>query len=104
VYGGFYSTGYVEPSSGQWIFSYDPGAPNVTSLITPYSYTYVSTSGDTNAGAFVFGGDNLTLVNSTVTVVDGVPEPSTWAMMILGFGGIGFMAYRRKSRPALMAV
>jgi hypothetical protein len=32
-----------------------------------------------------------------------VPEPSTWAMMILGFGGIGFMAYRRRSKPALMA-
>ena len=27
-----------------------------------------------------------------------VPEPSTWAMMILGFGGVGFMAYRRKSK------
>ncbi|SIO46631.1 PEP-CTERM protein-sorting domain-containing protein [Bradyrhizobium erythrophlei] len=26
-----------------------------------------------------------------------VPEPSTWAMMILGFLGVGFMAYRRKS-------
>ena len=25
-----------------------------------------------------------------------VPEPSTWAMMILGFAGVGFMAYRRK--------
>jgi hypothetical protein len=25
-----------------------------------------------------------------------VPEPSTWAMMLLGFAGIGFMAYRRK--------
>jgi hypothetical protein len=27
-----------------------------------------------------------------------VPEPSTWAMMILGFMGVGFMAYRRKSQ------
>jgi hypothetical protein len=27
-----------------------------------------------------------------------VPEPSTWAMMILGFFGIGLMAYRRKSK------
>ncbi len=26
-----------------------------------------------------------------------VPEPSTWAMMILGFLGIGFMTYRRRS-------
>jgi PEP-CTERM motif len=32
-----------------------------------------------------------------------VPEPSTWAMMILGFAGIGFMAYRRKSRVPLAA-
>jgi PEP-CTERM motif-containing protein len=35
--------------------------------------------------------------------VGSVPEPSTWAMMILGFAGVGFMAYRRKSKPALMA-
>jgi len=34
--------------------------------------------------------------NSTI-VVTAVPEPSTWAMMILGFFGVGFMAYRRKS-------
>jgi uncharacterized protein (TIGR03118 family) len=35
--------------------------------------------------------------------ISAVPEPSTWAMMILGFAGIGFMAYRQKSKPALMA-
>jgi hypothetical protein len=35
--------------------------------------------------------------------VTGVPEPSTWAMMLLGFVGLGFLAYRRKSKPALMA-
>ena len=28
--------------------------------------------------------------------VTAVPEASTWAMMILGFVGVGFMAYRRK--------
>ena len=32
-----------------------------------------------------------------VTISTAVPEPSTWAMMILGFVGLGFMAYRRKS-------
>jgi hypothetical protein len=32
-----------------------------------------------------------------------VPEPSTWAMMLIGFVGLSFMAYRRKSKPALMA-
>ena len=33
----------------------------------------------------------------------GVPEPSTWAMMLFGFAGVGFMAYRRKSKPVLVA-
>lgn len=32
--------------------------------------------------------------------VSGVPEPSTWAMMILGFFSVGFMACRRKLAPA----
>jgi hypothetical protein len=35
--------------------------------------------------------------------VNGVPEPSTWAMMILGFFGVGFMAYRRRKSSALSA-
>jgi hypothetical protein len=32
----------------------------------------------------------------TGTLTAAVPEPSTWAMMILGFLGVGFLAYRRK--------
>jgi hypothetical protein len=42
-------------------------------------------------------------VDSITATVAAVPEPSTWAMMLLGFAGIGFMAYRRKPKPALMA-
>jgi hypothetical protein len=38
-----------------------------------------------------------------IRVAEAVPEPSTWAMMLLGFAGVGFTAYRRKSKPALMA-
>jgi hypothetical protein len=43
----------------------------------------------------------LSLSPTTVTLTDGVPETSTWAMMILGFAGVGFMGYRRKNRMAL---
>ena len=35
--------------------------------------------------------------------VSAVPEPSTWAMMILGFAGVGFMAYRRRNQAAALA-
>jgi PEP-CTERM motif-containing protein len=38
------------------------------------------------------------------TAVAGVPEPSTWAMMILGFAGVGFMAYRRKTHSSFRLV
>ncbi len=31
-----------------------------------------------------------------------VPEPSTWAMMLVGFGGLGYAALRRR-RTALAA-
>jgi PEP-CTERM motif len=44
--------------------------------------------------------DDVTFGSATV---GGVPEPSTWAMMILGFAGIGFVFYRRQSKPALIA-
>jgi hypothetical protein len=36
------------------------------------------------------------LVGASLTSVAPVPEPSTWAMMILGFLGIGFMTYRQR--------
>lgn len=38
------------------------------------------------------------------TVAGAVPEPSTWAMLTLGFAGVGFMAYRRKDKLAPNAV
>src|SRR5258708_17402794 len=47
--------------------------------------------------------NDLAPISATFAVTSAVPEPSTWAMMILGFAGIGFVAYRRKSKPALMA-
>jgi hypothetical protein len=38
------------------------------------------------------------------TLTAAVPEPSTWAMMILGFCGLGFLACRRRNAQALSAV
>jgi len=60
----------------------------------------VNTNFDTNTGPT----PNIDFDLLLSPQVAAVPEPSTWAMMILGFGGVGFMAYRRKSKTALMAV
>jgi hypothetical protein len=51
------------------------------------SSTLISLVG--NSGGEYIGLDNV--------AVSAVPEPSTWSMMILGFLGVGFLAYRRKN-------
>jgi hypothetical protein len=40
----------------------------------------------------------------TWSLTSAVPEPSTWAMMILGFAGAGFMAYRRSRKDNNLAL
>jgi hypothetical protein len=58
---------------------------NVGNVSSPFSITEVYTISGTGAGNF----------NANIDV-SAVPEPSTWAMLILGFLGVGFTAYRRK--------
>lgn len=73
------------------------------------SHTY---SFDLNTGAAVptklhFGVSDGNFTDNSgsysISVTSAVPEPSTWAMMILGFAGVGYMAYRRKLKPGMMA-
>jgi len=51
-------------------------------------------SGNFANGARLFGIDNLTFTPNATT--GAVPEPATWAMMLLGFGAVG-SAMRRRS-------
>lgn len=37
-------------------------------------------------------------------ILQAVPEPASWAMMILGFFGLGVMAYRRNGRVSFRAI
>jgi len=43
-------------------------------------------------------------VAATANISGAVPEPTTWAMMILGFCGLGFLAHRRKQNASLLRV
>jgi hypothetical protein len=105
VAGFFSSTGYAETLNSELINIIDVSTfsgPNITSLNTPYSYA--TTSQTESDGLFSSGGDSLQLTDGEVVVTDAVPEPSTWAMMILGFAGIGFMAYRRKQNGTILSL
>jgi hypothetical protein len=48
--------------------------------------------------------NSTSILYITADFTAAVPEASTWAMMILGFAGVGFLAYRRKGQPALRMV
>ena len=70
---------------------------------TSQQVTYSGGSFDLTINDVVFGRGDLTLnITGSISnsVVTAVPEPSTWAMMILGFAGVGFMAYRRRNHAA----
>lgn len=64
-------------------------------------------TGDFTTGAdtsysliFNFNGQGITAADVLVDniAISAVPEPSTWAMMVLGFFGLGFIAYRRRKQ------
>jgi hypothetical protein len=90
------SPGFVTLSGISFLTTTD--AYNLAFVTTGQGYTfngYVIVQQSTDAaGTFPPGVGPIT-VN-----VSAVPEPSTWAMMILGFLGIGFVTYRRKSSLA----
>jgi hypothetical protein len=77
-------------SGGTWQIYLAPGGN------PDFNTTFVS-------GYFNIGDAALTGKTSYTPQVAAVPEPSTWAMMILGFAGVGFMAYRRRKVAALAA-
>jgi hypothetical protein len=54
-----------------------------------------------NCGNCDVPGDYPSFTLFSVTPVTAVPEPSTWAMMLLGFFGLALTAYRRKARTML---
>jgi hypothetical protein len=84
------------------------GAPGAQPGPLDFTILGATTANIISNGTAFFAADILDVAtgntgsDAAVTLVTpGVPEPSTWAMMILGFFGVGFMAYRRKNQTVL---
>ena len=71
---------------------------------TLYSFNFVGTGSDTlSIGAANSQGYYYVDGVSVEGLSAGVPEPATWAMMLVGFGGLGAAIRRRRSQAALAA-
>ncbi|HEY4052309.1 MAG TPA: PEPxxWA-CTERM sorting domain-containing protein, partial [Terriglobales bacterium] len=72
-----------------------------TSPYTQYTFNVTATGSDTFGINYIDQNGFLGVDSFSVSsVTSAVPEPSTWAMMLLGFAGLGLMAYRRRNRLA----
>jgi hypothetical protein len=105
------STWSLTPAaSGSSTFTFNDGT-SVPALIflgtsvgeyDTYSQTIGTTIGSSYTLSFHYVnsgglGSGLLVTEVGANIAAAVPEPSTWAMMILGFAGVGFMTYRRKN-------
>jgi hypothetical protein len=94
------------------LFTVVAGGPSVEyngGTLTPGTGTVVT--GVEGNGSLLFAGpiNSITWTNPQFenwygfTVgISAVPEPGTWLMMILGFAGLGFLAYRRNAKPTMI--
>jgi hypothetical protein len=79
MYGAHGNGSHTDPLANQWV--------TITGL---GSFTTVDFTSTRNAFEFSLGSP--------------VPEPSTWAMMALGFAGLGYAAFRRNTKVRALAI
>ena len=70
--------------------------------LTPVTFGTTSDYVEISGLGTITGASFSTTFNSfevdNLEVATAIPEASTWAMMLLGFAGVGFLSYRNRSR------
>lgn len=80
--------------------NYVSGAPlSDASIFSGQTFSTLGVTPGTYEWTWGAGGANQ---NFTLVVESAVPEPSTWAMLVLGFAGVGVMAYRRHNKTTAL--
>jgi PEP-CTERM motif len=76
--------------------------------LAPFGSTAVTANGINDSGNVVgfyvnAAGATIGFESTKFGSTQTIPEPSTWAMMLLGFAGLGFLAYRKVRTGPLAA-
>ena len=91
-------------STGSSNFSAPFNSGNYWKIWLPETKSFVATATSAVADFSVANQINdMGLDAVSVSASSAIPEPSTWAMMLIGFAGLGYAAYRRGGRKLSIA-
>ena len=105
---------YNTPESGPVAFIYNIGGNNYSGTFTLDNMVGLQTFNLNLIGLTSFGVQQILYTgaldtyhgsqvdNVVLDIQSAVPEPSTWAMMLLGFGSIGYSMRRRRKSGAMV--
>jgi len=87
---------YTGPTGSGWsVQSQFSTSFQASFVINPVGSGPVTTNVAVSLNDFIFGGSGT--VTITERSVTSTPEPSTWAMMLIGFAALGYAGYRRRT-------
>jgi hypothetical protein len=111
AYYGYTQSGNEEVVEGDgnsaYAYAYDPTSSSTFPflLTTPFN---VAVGGNVQGGGFfaLYSSDPIATygifsINNVSSVVSATPLPSTWTMLIAGFAGLGFFAYRGTKKDSV---
>ncbi len=103
VYDGLNGTGSVLASL--FLPTTTSGGGTCSTTYCPYFADGIGFSGVAHSVVWSGTADYIAFAEITTNSVTpgGTPEPSTWAMMLLGFAGLGFAGYRASRKNAAFA-
>lgn len=89
--------------AGEFLGNGNPFPVSATGITNIAQYSYVGSvqsqggfQPPTDSFGANYGGNGIFVANFSVVPTGAIPEPATWGLMIVGFGGIGAILRRRR--------
>jgi hypothetical protein len=95
----------LQPSGANFVIGGNVNGPDIVSSLSgvdDFSFEFIPFLGGAGTFTYYIGGGIQPVQTTNVLYLPvttaPVPEPATWAMMLLGFGAIGFALRRQQNR------